>query len=554
MLSNLYPALFEETIESGVFELEMAPSSSSLTGAFNLSAPADHYNNRGALITETFVGGGRFALQVISQRALTGTVTLEGTAKLATNSSSSFISTGITAKYTRELGTNSTSKLTGTIDAIALFENLKTSKLSEYTIFDEIQDHSEQAQENLIMQFKECPNIENLLKIPLLEVDNQSLDVRQIQKFIINVEEAYGAHLDLLGTILGVARVSGQDDIQYRNVLQAQIQTITCDGTSTKILANLLLHYNHGLTKESRDKISIRTRTHNIFDIYVHNYLDVLQNGEAEFIQNLTPSGSETRIIVNNVDDTAEGEFFTLDNTVDLGFDFKTYDWPLGNTAPMPNTVQGFLDITGDTLDIGKIVDISVAPIDTQDNIAIRAFGTFRVLRAGTYTFKLSSKDGSRLFVDDLLIVDNDDGSIGVLQETEDTVVLGVGIFNLDVLFTHRTGVEELTVQYKGPDTIDIYEPVKPFSIATDLEVGSGLGLGSVDDDSLGGNIVGQYNQDPNGTILTPFGLEGSKGSLGLNEGQFLSGVVASEHASPTMLEGDPTPTTNSLIPVPTFS
>jgi hypothetical protein len=553
MSANSYPALFEETIESGVFELQMAQSSSALSGSFSLSAPAAHYNNRGPLITETVSAGGRYALQTKSNVVLAGTVDVKGAVDLYSNSSSTLVSTGITAQYLLAGEVNSSSSLTGTAEPYALFANLETSKLSEYTVVREIQDHTEQANENLIMQFKDCPNILNLLSTPLTEVDKTAIDVREIQQFVVNIEEAYGAHLDLLGTILGVARTAGQDDITYRAVLVSQIQTITCDGTLTKILATLLMTYNHGLTKESMDKVSVRTRTHNVFDVYVYDYREVLNHGEAKFIQKLTPDGAETRIIVNNVDDTEEGNFFTLENTVDQGFDFKTYDWPLINTAPMPNTVQGFLDITGDMLNLGKVVEIEVLPVDLQDNVASRAFGTFRILRAGTYTFELSSRDGSRLFIDDLEIVDNDDGTLGSLQTTEGSVALTAGIYNLDVLFVHRTGVEELSVQYKGPDTLDTYSPVLPFSVATDLEIGSGLGLGSLYDDSLGGGLVGQYNQDPNGTVLQPFGLEGSVGSLGLNEGRFLSGVILTDHASPTVLEGVPTPTTNSLTPVPTF-
>jgi len=554
MSANNYPALFEETVPSGVFELGMTPASSSLTGFFSVVAPSEHFDNRAPLFEETIEAGGRVALQINGLGSLSGTPDLTGRTNLYASAASSLTSTGIDAKNSVKAAIAGQSSLVGQVKGFGIFTNLKTAKLSEYTIVREIQDHTEQANDNLITQFKECPNTLDLLRTALMEVDKTSVDVRQIQQFVINIEEAEGSNLDLLGTILGAGRLTSQDDIQYRAVLLSQIQIMTCDGTLNKILSALLMRYNHNLNNKSRDKVSVRTRTHNVFDVYVHDHEQITEGGGARFIQQLTPAGAQTRIITNNIQDTSEGEYFTLNNTLDEGFDFKTYDWPLANVSPMPSTVEGFLDIVGTTLTLGKVPTIEALPVDLQDNIAIRAFGSFRILRTGTYTFKLSSRDGSRMFLSGSEIVDNDDGTLGSLQETEQEQLLEAGVYPLEILFIHRTGIEELTFQYKGLDTEDVYSDVLPYSITGVSGTGSGLGLGSLDDESLAGGLVGQYNQDPNGTIGTPFGLEGSIGTLGLNEGQFLSGVITTNHANPEVLEGPITPTTNSLIPVPTFT
>ena len=510
-------------------------------------------NNRGPLFEETIEAGGVFLLEMEGQGTLSGSAEVKVQTKLEFNGQGVFSSTGTDVKNSVKAAMEGQGSLTGFVDAFILFTALATSKLSEYTIARSIQNHTEQANENLIMQFKDCPNILKLLETALLELDQSSLDVRSFQEFLVNLEEAEGVNLDLLGIILGVNRVVTQDDNQYRSILLSQVQVLTCDGTLTKILTNLLLRYNHKLDGSSKDKVTIRTLTHNIYSAYVHNYLDVLNGGGSSFINSLTAGGAETRIIINDPSVTSLGDFFTLENSIERKFSFNTYEWPVSNIAPIPDTVFNFLAATGDTLELSHVINIDVPALDIDDNIAGHGFGTFRIQRDGDYTFRLQSLDGSRMFIDDLEIVSNDDGTTGSIQTTEATVSLTAGVYRLDVIWAHVSGVEQLTFDYKGLDTGDVYAPVFCYRIGDEEEAGSGLGLGSIDDPDSGGDVVGQYNQDPNGTIEFPFGLEGSVGTLGLNQGQLLSSVITFNHAHPVIKDGPVTPTTTSLIPVPTF-
>jgi hypothetical protein len=201
----------------------------------------------------------------------------------------------------------------------AEFTNLQTAKLSDYTIFEPLQDHVDYANDNLISQFKDCPNILKLLNTSLLELDQATTDLIDFQKLILNVEEAVGAQLDLIGTILGLNRVLGQDDIEYRSLLLSQIQVITCDGGLTKVLAALLMRYNYPLDDSSRDKLKVRTLFYNIAQIYVHNLQDIRENGGTDFIDSLISGGGEARILVSNTDTTPEGSFFTLENSTIFG-------------------------------------------------------------------------------------------------------------------------------------------------------------------------------------------------------------------------------------------
>ena len=75
--------------------------------------------------------------------------------------------------------------------------------------------------------------------------------------------------------------------------------------------------------------------------------------------------------------------------------------------------------------------------------------GYVSVATEGTHTFYTSSDDGSRLYIGDTLVVDND----GDHSETERPGVIGLkpGYHALTVKFYEDTGSQALTVSYEGP-------------------------------------------------------------------------------------------------------
>lgn len=75
--------------------------------------------------------------------------------------------------------------------------------------------------------------------------------------------------------------------------------------------------------------------------------------------------------------------------------------------------------------------------------------GFINVPADGIYTFYLSSDDGSKLFIDDKLLVDND--GLHGLGEKNKEVPLTKGFHPIKVLFFQRTGGDDLLVQWKGP-------------------------------------------------------------------------------------------------------
>jgi hypothetical protein len=84
-----------------------------------------------------------------------------------------------------------------------------------------------------------------------------------------------------------------------------------------------------------------------------------------------------------------------------------------------------------------------------MDNFGLRFSGYIKVPVSGLYHFYTMSDDGSRLWVGDRLIVDND--GVHASIEKSGYIRLGAGVHPLAVTFFEATGEEALKVCYEGP-------------------------------------------------------------------------------------------------------
>ncbi|MCX6566078.1 MAG: alpha-L-fucosidase [Candidatus Aminicenantes bacterium] len=97
----------------------------------------------------------------------------------------------------------------------------------------------------------------------------------------------------------------------------------------------------------------------------------------------------------------------------------------------------------------GEIAQIDLSQKRRHENYALEFKGLIRAPQTGLYTFILTSDDGSRLWIGDTLVVDND----GVHPSTEQSgvIALEAGFHQITVRYFNKTGGEDLRVLWKTP-------------------------------------------------------------------------------------------------------
>ncbi|WFE20611.1 DUF1080 domain-containing protein [Solwaraspora sp. WMMD937] len=107
----------------------------------------------------------------------------------------------------------------------------------------------------------------------------------------------------------------------------------------------------------------------------------------------------------------------------------------------------------GQTPNVDKlmpIVDWSTADdFGQEDNFVTHALANLHVAAAGTYTFRLVSDDGSRLYIDDAVVIDHD-GLHGATP-MDGAVALTEGYHALRVEYFEAGGGQELTLSWQPP-------------------------------------------------------------------------------------------------------
>ena len=97
----------------------------------------------------------------------------------------------------------------------------------------------------------------------------------------------------------------------------------------------------------------------------------------------------------------------------------------------------------------GIVEDFNFSPRDTVEYFGFRYEGYISISRDGVYTFYTVSDDGSRLYIGEKLVVDND-GLHGE-SEAKGVIALAAGFHPIRVTFFEKTGGDMLEVSYMGP-------------------------------------------------------------------------------------------------------
>ena len=118
-------------------------------------------------------------------------------------------------------------------------------------------------------------------------------------------------------------------------------------------------------------------------------------------------------------------------------------DYYEGNWDLLPN----FSGLTSKTTNTVKKISLDVSP--KEQHFALKFEGFLKVPKTGVYVFYVNSDDGSRFFIDDKQLFDND-GLHGA-REKAGYVALEKGLHSIKLLFFQRVGGQFLSASYKGP-------------------------------------------------------------------------------------------------------
>jgi 3-keto-disaccharide hydrolase/PA14 domain-containing protein/carbohydrate binding protein with CBM35 domain len=127
---------------------------------------------------------------------------------------------------------------------------------------------------------------------------------------------------------------------------------------------------------------------------------------------------------------------------------------------------------TGQTPNVDKLMPTidwtTGAQFGLESNFVTHAIGNLEIAEAGTYTFRLTSDDGSRLYLDDALVVDND-GLHGE-QAKDGTLTLTAGHHKLRIEYFEAGGDQVLRLAWLPPGATD-FAIVPSDALSTDAGV-----------------------------------------------------------------------------------
>ena len=157
----------------------------------------------------------------------------------------------------------------------------------------------------------------------------------------------------------------------------------------------------------------------------------------------LTSADHEVTLTVTDDDGLTDTRSMTVSSGPDITAQGVLYEYYEGTWDLLPD----FDALT--PVATGTWPNFSIAPRLLDDNIGFRFDSCIEIDTAGDYTFFTTSDDGSRLYIDGALIVDND--GLHGNKEVGGPVNLSVGLHPIQVTFFEKGGGQTLETRYQGP-------------------------------------------------------------------------------------------------------
>jgi alpha-L-fucosidase len=124
--------------------------------------------------------------------------------------------------------------------------------------------------------------------------------------------------------------------------------------------------------------------------------------------------------------------------TAGVHFQYFEGDW---NKVPDFSTMKPALE--------GHVSAFDRKPRKQEEHFGFRYTGYVSIPKAAAYTFWTDSDDGSNLYIDDKLVVNND--GLHSLESKSGTIALAPGLHSFKLDFFEKSGGHELSVEYAAP-------------------------------------------------------------------------------------------------------
>jgi hypothetical protein len=182
---------------------------------------------------------------------------------------------------------------------------------------------------------------------------------------------------------------------------------------------------------------------------------------DLDFRDNFFNLDTDGDLVFDDVDlDDDNDGILDVDEIV---LDFGSLNYQFFDFRPDADTFRN-IPVTGEDFS-GTVSDFNAENLSlnltgTNQEYSVRYLGKINITTAGSYTFYTNSDDGSALFINGQLLVDND-GIQGATEESG-TISLAEGLQDIEILYFQGDGPQFFDVLYEGPG---ITKQSIPFSV-----------------------------------------------------------------------------------------
>lgn len=191
-----------------------------------------------------------------------------------------------------------------------------------------------------------------------------------------------------------------------------------------------------------------------------HNVLDPTVNvsGDDKPVAAIKAQVPGCDIVYNRIEGVAAHDCWTKayqDATLWVWLQSKSFSPAIvPDPVPMPGLNYAMFDGTFDKLpDFAALKPSSVGVVivinPTPRPYALKLSGDIDIPTDGDYVFYLNSDDGSKMYIDELLVVDNDGLHGGI--EKMGSVTLATGLHSIEIDYFQKSGNASLIAAWSGP-------------------------------------------------------------------------------------------------------